>query len=491
MSEARAVGREAGVGVWIGIDIGTEGVRVGAHAFDGRRVATAAAPRPARMPEPGAMVHDPEADWWGGVVEAVRALVADLGSVPVAGVGLAALFPAACLTDADGRPLTEGFLYGDTRAGGDVPAVADLTGRPLTGDEVAPRLRWLARTHPDPLERAAAIDGPAGYVVRRLTGATAIDPHSAVRWGGLAGDGRGWDEEAAARLGLDASWLPPIADPTAVVGNVGADAAAATGLPAGTPIVMGATDSFCQLLGDGVSRPGAGLAYYGSSGTLMIATDDFAAALADRSRFGEGRPYRLVAYVRSLGRFLETVRGPLLGDRSLEALDALADAVAPGADGLLAYPRVAGRRDVAGGPAGASGFVGLALQHGPGHLWRAALESFGFVLMEAGERLATPLDDVVAAGGGARSATWRSIVSDQTGWRQRAASGGGAARGAAFLAALGTGALPAGSRLEDAWPADEAADDTPTTPDAARHRRYRELMPVWRRVDGLLAGAAS
>jgi hypothetical protein len=227
--------------------------------------------------------------------------------------------------------------------------------------------------------------------------------------------------------------------PAEVVGPVSDEGAARTGLPRDVPVVMGATDSFCQLLGVGVSRPGDALVYYGSTGTLMVPTVDLARAVGDGAAFGEDAPYRLAAYLRSCGTFLDHLREVVLGRSPLAELDELASDVPPGSDGLLALPWLAATEEEGASSAGA--LVGLTLAHGRGHLWRAALEAFGYVLMEARDRLDAPLGHVVAAGGGSASATWRSIVTDQTGWSQTVAPEGGAARGAAFLAALGTGAV--------------------------------------------------
>jgi xylulokinase len=461
---------------WVGIDIGTAGVRAAAHAVDGRVLATGAADRAARVPEPGAMVHDPVADWWEGTRDALATLWATLDPGNVRGVGLAGLFPAACLVDESGAPLTEGLLYGDSRAADDVQSVADAIGVALRGDETSPRLRWLERTRPGVLRAARWALGPVGFVGLRLTDRASIDPHSAVRWGGLATTGEAWDVAAATLAGIPPRLLPAIRRPIDVLGAVTPRAAADSGLPAGVPVLAGTTDSFAQLLGDGVGKAGDGLVYYGSSGTLMVATADFADALEDPRRFRIDAPYRLSAYLVGLGSFLDRTRNELLGGASMPTLDAAAATVRPGAEGLFAYPSIADDPR-AGRPPGPA-LLGLGPDHGPGHVWRAALESFGYLLMEARDRLASALPSVTAAGGGSRSDVWRQIVSDQTGWPQRVAPAGGGARGAAFLAALATGAVRSVDVLRSTWlPALGRA--TITLPDAATSATYAALREAW------------
>jgi xylulokinase len=337
-------------------------------------------------------------------------------------------------------------------------------------DEVTPRLLWLGASQPRLFDRRYRLASPSGFVGLRLTGVLGVDPHSAVRWGGVAADGCGWDIEAAHRLGIPERWLPPIVRPTDVLGRVTGDAAAATGLVEGTPVVTGATDSLCQLLGDGVRRPGDAMVSYGSSGTLLVPTVDLADAVADPSLFGADRPYRLAVYLVSCGTFLDLVRTRLLGSAGVVELDGLASTVPAGADGLLAFPWL---------NEGAGGFVGLSLGHGRGHLWRAALESFGYVLAEARDGLQMPLALVVASGGGARSEVWRTIVSHQTGWTQTPSAGGATTRGAALLAAHGTGALDIATGASDGWRG-APADDEPTRPDPGLAAEYGRFAPTWR-----------
>jgi xylulokinase len=467
------------------VDIGTAGVRVAAYDADGRRIGQASADRPPSFPGDGAMVHDPEADWWGGTCEALAQLLSTRDGSTIAGVGLAALFPATCLVDADGHALGEGLLYGDQRAARDIGAVEDALGVSLTGDEVTPRLLWLRRVAPDAWTAARRILPPAGYVARRLTGAVMIDPNSAARWGGIARGGA-WDEDALERLEIPGERLPPIVAPTTIVGRVTAEAAATTGLPLGTPVVAGATDSFAALLGSGVQRPGDALIYYGSSGTLLVATSSFGDAVDDASRFEPGAPFRLAAYAPNSGGLLEQTRVEMFGGVPYAVLDREAADVPPGANGVYVLPHVSGRMvpDIDSEARGA--IVGLRLDHRRADVWRAMLESFGWMLMDAQARLERPLDWVVAGGTGARSGTWRSIFSDMTGLPQSMGPADAGTRGAAFIAALATGGVDTVEAIRDRWLTDSPAGAA-TAPDPVAHERYRQLLPGWLGLDAALS----
>jgi xylulokinase len=470
---------------WIGLDIGTQGVRGVAVAEDGAVLATAAADRPPRFPSPGAMVHDPEIDWWGGARDALATVVAAVGSRPIEGIGLASLFPASCLVDEADQAISEGMLYGDTRAAADVEAVAQSLGTALTGDEVVPRLTWIRRSDPDLFGRARSVLGPAGFVALRLTGRSIVDPNSAARWGGIARAGR-WDHEALTRLDLSPALMPSIHRPIDVVGHVTPAAAAATGLPAGTPVVAGATDSFAALLGSGVRGVGDAMVYYGSSGTLMVATAPFGDAVGDAATFGPGSPFRLAAYAPNSGSLLERARVQMFHGASYAELDEEAGRVPPGSSGILVLPHVSGRMMPDPDPAARGAIVGLRLDHGRADVWRAMLESFGWMLMDGQRRLDDALRWVVAGGTGARSETWRSTLSDMTGLPQSLGPGHASARGAAFIAALGTGGVGGIEAMRDTWLAAEI-DRQPTHPDPVAHGRYLELLPEWLALDAALS----
>jgi xylulokinase len=437
------------------------------------------------------MVHDPEQDWWDGAREALRRVLEALGQRRVAGIGLAGLFPSVVLSDEVGTAIGDGILYGDSRAGAEVTAAAQLIGEELTGDEVGPRLVWLGKIREADLERARWALGPAGFVGLRLTGRTAIDPHSASRWGGLANRARdGWDAAILARLGIPPRLLPPILPPDRKLGDVTASAAAETGLVAGIPVVVGATDSFAAMLGSGLRRAGDAMIYYGGSGTLLLGTADFATAVREPATFGRTSPYRLAAYALNSGGFVDQARCELLGGRSFAELDREAALCPPGADGILVLPHVSGRMLPHPVPDARAAVVGLRLDHVRGHVWRAILESFGWVLMEAQQAGSIEVRSVVAGGGGARSAAWRQIVSNMTGWSQALAPRDATTRGAALLAATGQGHANGHAALWEQW-ASSVARGVDTAPDAAAHARYQDLLPAWLHLDRTLAGGAA
>ncbi len=479
--------------VWLGLEVGTQGVRAAAFDERGVRLGAGRAPRPPRSPEAGAMIHLPDHDWWEGAREALAGALRSIPPQQVAGVGLAGLFPAVCLVAPNGQARSEGVLYGDQRALAATVLVEErLGGEDLDGDEVSPRLVELLRTLPQAVLRDSIALGPAGYLGMRLTGVASVDPHSASRWGGLLGAGAVWDRDAAAVLGIPATMLPPIRPPGRLLGAITAEAASATGIPEGVPVVSAMTDSLATMLGAGAVRVGDALAYYGSTGTLLLVTMDLEQALGDQDAPGAATPYRRVAHATGSGLFAELVRRELLAGVDHATLNAEAAVIPPGSGGVMVVPYPAGRLLPSPAPGLRASIAGIGVGHRRAHVWRAVLEAFGWVLMEAQQdpqQRAGEVRHVTAAGGGSRSEVWRAIIGDMTGWPQQVAPTDATVRGAAFLAAQAL-AGPSFAELAECWlgrPHDGRATDPAPAPDLAATEGYQALLPAWTRLVAALA----
>lgn len=474
-------------GLWLGIDLGTQGVRTVLADTSGRVVGEGRAAFGHRTDPVGAMTHDPVADWTACTLGAIHAAIREVDRAQIAGVGACGLFPALACLDKAGQPVGDAVLYGDGRAKGYVRKVETSLGASLTGDEVSPRLLWLRETQPAEFGRAAMVVGPTGFVTHLLTGRAVIDPHSAFRWGGLVDAARaGWSNAATAALNIDPGLLPEIVAPHEWVGSVTPAAASATGLAVGTPVIGGTTDSFATLVGHGAVRTGDTVVYYGSSWTVLAVTADLEEILDDPRRIDSDVPWQLAAYAIDSGRFIERLRLSMFGGRSYDELDALAAAVPAGARGVVVIPSPTGRFDGRRITPSSGAVLGFGLEHTPGDLWRAALESLGYIAAQGLERIETPVQRVVAAGGGAGSATWRGIVDELTGVRQRHHPQASAALGAAFLTAYGLGGVTSLDPISEGWLSERSS--APAAPEAHQTHRHAAERRAWRIYEGALAG---
>jgi xylulokinase len=405
----------------------------------------------------------------------------------IAGVGVSGLFPAFVALDAQGQPIDQASLYGDHRASAYLAETEGRLGVTLTGDEVSPRLLWFREALPESYARTERFVGPTGFVVRMLTGRTTIDPHSAYRWGGLVDVTRtAWASTAVERLGIPICLLPEIVASHDVVGSVTRDAALRSGLKVGTPVIGGTTDSLATLVGSGAVHARDVMIYFGSSWTVMAVTAELEDVLRDPSQIDRHRPWQLATYAVDSGLFVDAVRKQMLGGRSPRTLDREAATVPPGARGMAVIPLPSRRFDGDGLVPSRASIVGFGIERGRADIWRASLESLGYLVADGLERLGPTVRRCVAAGGGARSDVWRQIVADITGLELRHGSRSSAALGAAFLAAFGLGAVASLDPAAEGWLANQ--DATFNRPDPIASATYALERLAWLKYERALTG---
>jgi len=479
----------------VGIDVGTLSTKGVLMKADGTVLATAAAAHEVCHPAPHWMEHDAEENWWGDSVRVIRGLLemTDLPPRQIVGLCITGLFPALCPADSRGRPLRNAILYADPRASEMVAKVEDAVGVPLKGDEVIPKFLWLKEHEPEVARETRMLFSVPGYIAYRLTGVHSIDFQTAYRLGGVIDDKRqGWKCDVLSELGVPAGCLAPIQSPLDIVGGVSAMAAGQTGLSQGTPVLAGTTDTFATLVGNGVVAEGEAMIYYGTTGLLTVCSRDLEDVLANPQLVDDETPFVLAAYLLNFGEALEWFAEDLLGagqrnekQNVYEAMEEEAARVAPGSDGLIVLPHFAGRVLPQVAPHARGAFFGLGIHHSRYHLWRALLESFGYVLcqsMAALQERGIALNRIVASGGGARSDLWRQIVSDVTELPQEYVPDGSAARGAAFLAAYALGLVDSLQACRDQW----LEVKMTTRPCATNSSKYARLFSVYQALDACM-----
>jgi len=467
----------------LAIDIGTTGVRAALFTADGELLDDASVTALHEAPRPGWAEIDAET-WWRSACEALRALGAKRSLADVACIAVTGQAPTAVLVDDAGAALRPAVLWLDTRA--------DAEAKELGTEAyyLGPKLLWLARHEPVAVARTRWVLQSHAFLAYRLTGEVATDLSTAalaIPLFDLAG--LSWKEGAFGRVqdgargaGIRAEHMPPARRAHEVLGHVTSDAADATGLRAGTPVVVGGGDFAAATLGAGVVDEGDACLMLGTAGNLLV------------PRRSPGTDARLINAHHvgadvwlSLGGTLsggaqEWLRRALGGAGGalprFEELDEEAARVPSGADGLLFLPYLQGERTPIWDVDARGAYVGLGLGHGRGHLWRALLEgiALGFVDCQAVvEDAGVKLREVLAANGGGKSALFRQILCDALGVPLAyTPKGGGTIAGAAVLAGMGAGLL--GADAAKRWRGEEVRH----APDATAHGKYRELLTVRR-----------
>ncbi len=399
--------------------------------------------------------------WWDGTVNSIRQVLADSGVDPAAvkGIGLTGQMHGLTLLDAAGQVLRPALLWNDQRTGAECDEIRAKLGKErlirITGNDAltgftAPKILWVKNNEPEIYAQIKQILLPKDYVRFRLTGEYATDKAGGA--GTLLFDvqARDWSPEVLAALGIDPAWLPPTFEGTATTGVISAEAAAATGLRAGTPVVGGGGDQAANGVGIGAVVDGVVSLSLGTSGVVFASADQFVVEPEGRLHaFCHAAPgkWHLMGVMLSAAGSLRWYRDTVAPGVEFDALVSAAADVPPGSEGLLFLPYLTGERTPHPDPLARGAFVGLTVRHTQAHMTRAVLEGVSFGLRDGFELMKSAgLADVTqvrVSGGGAKSQLWRQILADVFNAEiVTMNTAEGAAYGAALLAGVGAGVWP-------------------------------------------------
>ncbi|TFV58949.1 carbohydrate kinase [Mycobacterium sp. PS03-16] len=477
----------------IGVDIGTTGTKtVLVDVAAGRIVAQATGDTRLWAEAAGRAEADPH-QWLINVHNTIRQVLTESG-VPGDRIGALAttgMVPAVVALDALGNPVRRAILQNDARAtreietlreATDSAAVLAATGSAITQQSVAPTAMWLRDNESQTWQRTAHLVGSYDWVLTALGAA----PHVELNWlieSGLGTLDGGRYEPVLAAAGLASGLVPEALAPGAWAGGLSAEAAEATGLPAGLPLIVGGADHVLSAYAAGVNAPGDWLVKLGGAGDVLAASDtpvvDARLYLDAHPVPGRWLPNGCMATSGSLIRWFQT----LVGGTELTDLDDEAAHRAPAE--VLCLPYFLGEKSPLHDPDLRGAFVGLDLAHTRADMYRAVLEAIAFGFRHHTEVFAdigVDLGQAMVTNGGSRSVLWKQILADVLGAPLSPVVGHpGASLGAALAAAVGTG-------MVDGW--DDIARfrtlGDPVTPDPRHVDRYAEAYGQWRELSDLL-----
>jgi len=431
------------------VDVGTSATKVALWGRDGL-VALAGRSIPTTHPEPGWSEQDPRA-WWASVVAACDEVNAQaptaFGSVDA--VGCTGARQTFALVDATGDPLGSGIVWSDRRASAEATALVRRLGErdrggpgmPLDAASVSAKIAWLATHDRDRLRASTWILTPRDLVVWRLTGAVATDPTMASSSGLYDVDGHLMEAVAGEAAGRLARVVPS----DQVTGKLTEPAASQLGLTAGIPVVIGAGDRPCEVLGTGATDSSP-MVSWGTTANVSVPVGDRPVEVPGGvvvSRGANGG-WLLEGGLSSAGSFVAWL-GRLTG-RSGDELATLAGQSPPGARGLVATPWLEGARAPWWEQEAGAAFVGLQSAHDVPDLARAVFESVAWEVERCLEAICSRqpggpgVTRLALTGAGASTPVWREVLTAVTGLPARCRrSGQAASMGAAMLAAAAVG----------------------------------------------------
>lgn len=456
----------------LAIDVGTQSVR--AIVFDpaGTLVAMARIPiEPYVSPRPGWAEQDPEL-YWRSIGEACRGVLAEpaVRRDAIAGLTLTTQRGTVVVTDGAGTPLRPAIVWLDQRRTPNVPPIGGVTGLVFRAlgvrDTVAAfaadcEANWIRADEPDTWRAIRHYLLLSGFLTHRLTGRF-VDS-SAAQVGYLPFDFKRFrwadDGDWKWRLApLERDWLPELVPPTGRLGELTPAAAAATGLPAGLPVIAAAADKACEVLGSGAIAPDVAGVSFGTTATVNTTLARYREAIPLVPPYPAAIPgwysleiqvqrgYWMVEWFKREFGQPEIAEAAARGIAPEALFEELVRSVPAGSLGLTLQPYWSpGIRFP--GPEAKGAIIGFGDVHTRAHVYRAILEGLAYALREGGERIASrtgvPLTSLRIAGGGSQSDAAVQLTADVFGLPvARAHTHETSGLGAAIDAAVGLGLHP-------------------------------------------------
>lgn len=445
--------------MFLGIDLGTSGVK--AVLLDDRHdlVAMADAPLQVSYPQPLWSEQDPQ-DWWYALEAAVLQLRSRAPQqwLRVQAIGLSGQMHGAVVLNDSMEVLRPAILWNDGRASLEcaqlenlVPASRSITGNLAMAGFTAPKLMWLRQHEPEVFGRIHKVLLPKDWIRWKLTGELVSDMSDASGTLWLDVKNRCWSDAMLGACGLDQSHMPRLVEGNAVSGHLSPARAQQWGLNAKVIVAGGSGDNAASAIGVGAAESGQGFVSLGTSGVIFLVGDSYRSAPEKAVHsFAHALPNRwhqMAVILNAASAFGWATR--LTGSASEAVFSADIDAMATQQRmrAPLFLPYLQGERTPHNNPHARGAFIGLSSAHEACDLGYAVLQGVTLALMDCWHAMgqSQPTGSQLAlAGGGARNNTWAQLVASGLGCRMERPEGAQAAAaiGAARLAWLAAGGNP-------------------------------------------------
>jgi len=454
----------------LGIDLGTGGCKVNIIDSSGAWIASGASEYQTFHQYPQWSEQNPT-DWYIGFKNALLTAL-DSGGVSakdIVAIGVDASTHNAVLLDANMSVLCKCIMWTDQRSTEEVRWLNDNFGKELldityqmsSTTWTLPQLLWIQRHEEDIFKQVRHIMFTKDYLRYKLTGTWETDYIDAQ--GSMLMDmkRRQWSERVCEIGSIPLNVLPPLKEPLSISGSVTAVAAAETGLQAGTPVIVGTSDTAAESYGVGILEAGQCVVKMATAGTVNVFTEKPSPnpKALTYSFIVPGLWYTLMAtnsaaesmrWFRDVFGREEIERAKIEKTSAYTLIDQAASSVRPGANGLFFHPYLMGERSPYWDPNLRASFTGISAYHQKSHFSRAIMEGVAYSLKDcfrAVEEMNLCAGEIRFIGGGAKSSLWRVILANVLAKPILKVKHDDASFGIAMLAGVGEGIF---SDLRDA-----------------------------------------
>jgi sugar (pentulose or hexulose) kinase len=416
----------------LAIDNGTQSVRALLFDLQGKLIHKAQVGISSyQSPQPGWLEHEPDA-FWQTLCQACQQLWASsaVAKSDIAGVVITTQRGTTVSLDRHGQPLRPSMIWLDQRRASQVPDLSWWWRAALGGIGMLDTVRyfqaeaeanWIAQHQPALWAQTDKFLLLSGYLNYRMTGRMVDSVASQVgyvpfdyrrgRWAAA----HDWKWQA---LPIQPQQLPELVPAGTVIGQVSPEAAAQSGLPVGLPVIAGAADKACEVLGAGCLAPDVACLSFGTAATVNTNSPRYLEATRFVPPYPSAVPghfnteiqitrgFWLVSWFKEQFGLLEQQVAQQQGVTPESLFDALVGAVPPGAHGLMLQPFWNPGIKIPG-PEARGAVIGFGDMHNRAHLYRAILEGLAYALREGKERIekrsGQPVSRVRVSGGGSQS----------------------------------------------------------------------------------------
>jgi len=474
----------------LGVDIGTSSCKITVFDFGGKVVATATKSYKTYYPALYQVEQKP-GDWWNGFCAAMTDITKKVRPIDIVAVGVAGQSWSAIVVDRVGDVLYDNPIWMDNRATDacayicdKVPAneIFDICGNLVEPMYTTPKILWFKNEYPDVYKRAYKIMQSNSYMVYKLTGEYTHDLSQGYGLHFFDMQKGKWDIDIALALGIDPNLMPDLFCSSHIVGSITKEAARATGLLEGTPVVAGGLDAACSTLGAGVIEPGQTQAQGGTAGGMSLCLEKYKThpKLIMSQHVIKNR-WLLQGGTVGGGGVLRWLKDHVLG-LGYDEMSILAAKSTLGSGGLVFLPYMSGERSPIWDKNAQGVFFGLDYSKTNADIIRAAMEGVAFSLLhnlDTAHEVGVNASTFNLVGGIANSETWLQILADVTGKTICIPSSDtGTNLGAAILAGMGIGVYAN---------ADDAVRKTISikneiSPCLNNHEKYKRYYQIYRKL---------
>lgn len=488
----------------LGTDIGTSGTKTILMDTEGKLIAQNLQEYDVLTPKPLWAEQWPEV-WADAALASIKNTVKESGINPrdIRGIAISGLYGGSGIPlDDQMKPVRPCMIWMDRRADEETSWVLEKIGEEklleITHNGADPyygytKILWMKNHEPENWEKTRLFLPPNDYVIYKMTGEIAIDYSSAGNIGGIFDmNRRAWSEEMMEAMGIPLSMMPQkIVESTDIVGGLTEEMAQELGLWEGMPVIAGGIDCGAANIGLGVFDSGI---YAAAIGTSMCA-----ALISDKPVKGKGLivwPYlydakklsyyfaggatagAIVKWFRNTICQFETEAEKAGGPKAYDVLNAAAEKLPAGSEGIVVLPYFMGERSPVWDSDAKGTILGLSLTHTKAHLYRAFLEAVAYSLRNAMEATGEDLGEyILLAGGVTKSKVWRQIFADVTGYPVVCPIYDVEANmGDVMLAGIGTGLLTYEQVKQ--W----QVLDEKIMPNQQNHEKYNEYYAVYQSI---------